>query len=137
MARKGAGPKLVNGMDGSSEAKKRLRVILETISGERTVAEACSELGIGEARFHELRAEVLAVALLHLEPRPAGRPAKEEPESSEVDALKAELKELRIELQVSRVREEISAVMPHLLKPRKKTKPEDGMQELFGPGKGT
>lgn len=126
MARPPLGAKLVEGMEGSEEAKRRLQVILETLSGERTVGEACEALGINEARLYALRAEALEAALSRLEPKPAGRPRKETHELDEVSALRAELLEVRLDLQAARVREEIAIAMPHLLKPRgeggKKTK---------------
>lgn len=130
MARRPAGPKLVDGMDGSTHAKKRLRVILETISGERTIASACEALGISEARFHELRAEVLQVALSSCEPGTPGRPAKAPETNSELSQLQAENRELRLELRASHVREEIALAMPHLLRKAEKKSPK--VQELFG-----
>jgi hypothetical protein len=111
----------VDKLEGSDLAKRRVKVVLETISGEKTVAEACKALGIGEARFHELRARVLAGALAASEPGRPGRPVKAaQPAPDEVAELKAELLETRIELQAARIREEIAIAMPHLLEPRKK-----------------
>ena len=40
------GPGLVEKQEGSEPAKERLRVILETITGSKTVREACGELGM-------------------------------------------------------------------------------------------
>ena len=118
--RRPKGPKLVDGLEGSAEAKRRLEVILESISGQRTVAEARALLGLGEARFHELRTEILQLALNRAEPRPPGRPRHEPaPEQGQVAALQAEIRDLRIDLHAAQVREEIALVMPHLLKPPK------------------
>ncbi len=108
MAKRGrpvTGPNLVNKLDGSREAKRRLQVILETIGGERTVASACEELKIGKSRFHELRISTLAGALESLEPRSAGRPAAE-PRDVQVDELQGEIDRLRRELVVSEWRTE-------------------------------
>jgi hypothetical protein len=128
----------VDNVDGSAEAKKRVKVILETIAGERSVAEACEELAISEARFHELRSHVLTAAVEGAESGRAGRPPKTPPEeSAEIAQLKAELTELRIDLQAARIREEIAIAMPHLLKPVKKTKGKNSSQELFGRNNGT
>jgi uncharacterized small protein (DUF1192 family) len=99
----------------SPEAKHRLRVILRTIAGEMTVAEACAELGIGESRFHALRKDVLTRAAEALEPRPAGRPPVERDE--EVEALKARNLELEMEQRAALLREEIARVMPEILHP--------------------
>lgn len=136
--RKALGPRKALRMEGSDEAKRRLRVILETIAGRWTVADACRELGISEARFHQLRDGALKGALEALEPGPVGRPPQEggRKEDERLLALEEEVKELRIDLRASQIREEIAAVMPHLLKPRedavKKTALRNSSQELFG-----
>lgn len=131
------GPRKATGMAGSEQAKMRLKVILEVIAGKRTVTSACEELGIGEARYHELERIALQGAVEHLEPKPAGRPpsASSTPDPK-VMALEEEVKELRIGLRAAQIREEIAIVMPHLLKPRpsplKKTTDKTSSQELFG-----
>ena len=114
--RKPLGPKLVEGLQGSAQAKERLRIVLQTMAGQLSVAQACAQLGIGPARLHELRAEVLQAALDRLEPRPSGRPRPEP--AGDVAALEEEIRELRIDLKAAQVREEIALAMPHLLKPR-------------------
>jgi len=119
--RKPLGPKLVERMEGSGHAKKRLKVILETISGKRSVKGACEALGISEAAFHKMRSEVLTEALGSLEPKARGRPPKKESaQSKEVEELRRQNRELKIDLQASRVREEIAIAMPHLLKKKPK-----------------
>jgi len=136
--RKPLGPKLVDRLDASADAKRRLRLILETIAGARAVPEACDALGVTEARFHELREQALAGALQSLEPKPLGRPPKRpSPEDPRLAELEAEVRELRLEVRAAQVREEIAAVMPHVLKPRKlilkKTAPPGiSAQEVFG-----
>lgn len=114
--RRPLGTKLVEHLDGSTAAKQRLQIVLATVAGQRTVAEACATLGIQEARFHELRGEVLQAALQRLEPQPVGRP-RQEPLAQEarVAALEAQLRDLRIDLKAAQVREEIALAMPHLL----------------------
>ena len=72
--RKPTGAQLVERLEGSEHAKTRLKVILETLSGQRTIPDACEELGIQESMFHRVRSEVLQTALGRLEPRPLGRP---------------------------------------------------------------
>jgi len=61
---------------GSTSSKERLRVLLQNIAGELSVADACNKLHISEARFHELRATMLSAAVKSLEPKPAGRPVQ-------------------------------------------------------------
>lgn len=111
------GPRLVDGLDGSAAAKERLRVILETVAGERSVEEACEDLGMGPAAFYKLRERTLADALHSLEPRQVGRPKRtSSPEQEKIEALQAELFEVKKDLQAARIREEIAVVMPHLLR---------------------
>jgi hypothetical protein len=115
-----AGPKLVDGLEGSETAKERLRVVLQTIAGELNVPEACARLSVSEARFHELRAEVLQMALQHLEPKPAGRPAQQsDPKAAEMATLKEQIQELKIELRATQIREELATLIPGVLKPGK------------------
>jgi len=112
-----SGPKLLQRLDGSSQAKARLKAVLETLAGKRTIPDACRELGIGEAAFHKMRQKVLQSALGSLHPAPAGRPpAVESAQDSRMAELEAQVRELRLQLQAARVREEIAIAMPHLLK---------------------
>jgi hypothetical protein len=115
--RKPDGPNLADRLDGPDESKRRLKVILETISGQRTIADAAAEIGVGEARFHELRNQVLQAALAALEPRPAGRPAQPRADQDpRIAELEAQVRELDLENKASHVREQIALTMPHLLK---------------------
>ena len=110
----------VDGLDGPEEQKRRLRVILATLTGERSVAEACALLELSEARFHELRQQALAAALAGLDPGPSGRPRRQpEAPPTRVGELEDEVRRLRIELQAARVRTEIALVMPQLLDRKK------------------
>lgn len=125
--RKPKGPSLVDEIEGEPEAKRKLKVILETIAGTKAIAEACAELGIGEAMFHKLRTEWLVETVKLLEPKPLGRPPREKTlEEEELERLAEENARLLRELAASRLRAEIALAMPHLLKRReaegKKTK---------------
>ncbi|MHC4778990.1 MAG: transposase [Planctomycetota bacterium] len=121
------GPKLVEGLDASDAVKEKLRIILETITGETTVAKACEKLDVSESRFHQMREEALASAGRGLEPKPRGRPRKvEEPTVDEVEALRREVEELREELEFARARAVLATAFPHLVKDpsdQKKTNP--------------
>jgi transposase-like protein len=111
------GPELVEALEGSPEAKERLRVILETVAERKSIAAACAKLGIGEAMFHKLRERALRAAVGGLEPRAPGRPPKEEAaEPGQVEELQREVRELKRALQAARVREEIALAMPWMLK---------------------
>jgi len=68
------GPEYVAKLEGPPDAKRRLEIILRTLAGTCRVQEACAELGLSEARFHQLRQEALQAALDGLTPRPPGRP---------------------------------------------------------------
>jgi transposase-like protein len=124
--RRGRPPKGVDHVDslpGDPEEKERLKVILQAIIGELPVQEACRRLSVSESRFHELRQQALAGMLLGLAPRPPGRPPAE-PEPDRVQELKAKVRFLEEELQISRVQAEVAAVNPSILRdpvpPRKK-----------------
>jgi transposase-like protein len=123
MARPTSGEKMLDPLPGTAEAKARLAAIMATMSGEKSIPEACAELGIGEARFHEMRKEFLASALGLLERKTAGRKPAEAAEATpeRVAELKEEVQTLQVELEASRIRTEIALTMPHLLKqhPRK------------------
>jgi len=111
------GVRHVDRLEGPRAQKERLRVILETLTGERSVAEACEVLGVSMARFHALRRQALQGALEALAPRPRGRPAKDEPaESRRVAELEHELSETQMDLQAALVRTELALAMPHLVK---------------------
>jgi hypothetical protein len=91
---------------------------------------ACAELTISPARFAEIRKEALAAALKALAPRPAGRPPEPAPDAA-MERMKAELFELKRELEASRIREEIALTMPHVLLP-----PTGGEKRGPGPKRG-
>src|SRR5262245_3572027 len=104
--RRPAGPEYVEQLHASGEAKQRLRAVLETLAGRLRVHEACAQLGIGPVRFHALRHSVLQAALAALEPRPAGRPAREAATSAD----DARLEELATQLEAAQLREEVALI---------------------------
>jgi len=121
-----SGPALVDALDGSPQAKERLKIILETVSGSRSIPSACAALGLSEAAFYRLRERTLCEAVAGLEPRPAGRPRVEvSPEAKQVQVLAQEVARLETELHAARVREEVALTMPHLLT-RRRSPPETG-----------
>jgi hypothetical protein len=116
MARRPSGPELVEGAEGTEGAKARLKVILETIAREKTIAEACEALEMGEAAFHKLRTRVIQEAVAGLEPRKPGRkPRERSAEAARMEEIEAEVKRLERELKAARIREEIAMTMPHVL----------------------
>lgn len=93
----------------SEVARERVKVVLLTLSGQWSVSDALERLGISRTRFGVLRRQMLQGALLALEPRPRGRPAKPEtPQASEVLALRAQNADLRRELRRVRTQLELA-----------------------------
>jgi len=111
------GAELVNTLDGSELAKQRLKVVLQTISGELTIPQACERLQLSEARFHELRSACLQTACESIEPKAVGRPAPQPPTEQEqkIQKLEAQIKELKIDLRAAQIREEMALLMPEVM----------------------
>ena len=127
--RRPAGPEYVDQLDGSTLARERLKVVLQTLAGQCRVAEACERLGICEQRFHQIREEALQAAVAALEPRPAGRPPQSATTPAPSQALLEQVEHLEVQLHASRVREEIALTLPQhaaakqeLTEPEKKTR---------------
>jgi transposase-like protein len=121
MARRGrkpTGAQLVERLDGSAHAKNRLEAILETLSGQRTIPDACERLGIQETMFHKMRSQVLQTALSRLEPRPLGRPPQAiSPEAQRIAELEDELARQQIKLRAAHVRQELAEKLPRIAAP--------------------
>jgi hypothetical protein len=112
LGRRPLGEKLVERVEGSSLAKRRLATILETLSGKTPVDQACQRLGIRSTMFFKLRGAWLQGAACLLEPRPLGRPPRQDPADPRIAELEAEVQRLQVELRASRVREELARVLP-------------------------
>lgn len=140
MGRKTSAKRLVDSLEGEASTKAQLQAVLDVLAEKKSVADVCTELGIGEATFHRLKERALGAALEALVPGRPGRPPKAPEIPTEVGELKRALRETRIELEASRIREEIALVMPHLLKRRevkKKSRPPTSAQEIFVRRQGT
>jgi transposase len=84
------------------------------VAGQLSVNDASARLGITPQRLHMLREEALQAAVAALAPRPLGRPPQTPtPEQERIDALERDNERLQRELEASRLREEIAAVLPH------------------------
>jgi hypothetical protein len=120
------GIEAVDKLEGSPQAKERLKAIMETLAGKCRLQEACARLGISEPRFQQLRQQFLEVSLASLEPGQAGRPARV-PTAAElrVQELEAQLAALQVENQAAQVRAEIGVILPKVVHepadPEKKT----------------
>ncbi len=126
--RPGKGLGHVDGLEGPEATKARMRLIMQTLSGEVTVKEAAKTLGISASRFAALRQEVMQEWLDVMAPGTPGRPPKtqEAIEPSEVEALRKQVKELILDLQVANTRTELAITMPHVLKDVPKAGAEKG-----------
>lgn len=123
MARRGRppkGPDLVDALDASEDAKARAKIFLQTIQGTLSVAEASTRLGVGEARFHEMRSEWLVQATALLEPKPRGRPPAPEPskEQQRLEVLEAKINDLRRQVSEAQLRERMALLMPEVMQNR-------------------
>jgi len=113
----------VQRLEGDELAKQRLKAVLATLRGERSIDDACAELGIGASRFFELKQEALRGAVEALTPRPAGRPPRAVAAATREQLLEARIRELEQELQCAYVRTELALALPRLKqRPEKKRK---------------
>jgi hypothetical protein len=111
--RRPTGPDFVQRLHGSDTAKQRLQAVLETLSGQSRVLEACDRLDICEQRFDQIRVEALQAALERLETRPAGRKAQTPtPLEAENRLLQERIQSLEAELHAARVRTEVALALP-------------------------
>jgi hypothetical protein len=139
VARKTSAKRLIENLEGEAAVKNQLETILDVLAGRKTVSDACAELGVSEATFHRMKDKVLIGAAEALIPKAAGRPSTPDDLPSDVKELKRQLLMARIELEASRVREEIALVAPHLLKrpDEKKSPKRPSVQEIFDRKRGT
>ncbi len=119
MSRPPEGVGHVDRLDGPTELKHRLRVLLETLLGRVSVGQACEELGVSESRLHELRQQALVGALGALMPKPSGRPATADTTALREQELRARIGELEVDLQAALVRTELALAMPELFRGKK------------------
>lgn len=123
-------------MEGPEDLKRRLRVLLDTLSGRVSVAQACEELGVSESRLHELRREALEGALGALMPKPAGRPATAETRTAREKELEGRIQELEVDLQAALVRTELALAMPELFRSKKNSRRRKKPTGPAAPGSG-
>ena len=111
--RKPVGPALVERVSGSAAAQRRAEVLLETITGAKTMEGACQALGIEKTQLFKLRTRMLQAAVAAMEPLPTGRPPQVvDPSAARIAQLEARVKELELELEASRLRVELAEALP-------------------------
>src|SRR5262245_59064656 len=109
------GPELAERLDGSTLARQRMRVILETLAGRRRVQDACEQLGICEQRFETLRTTAIRAGIEALELKPADRTPKVLSEAqAEIARLRERIAELEAELAAASIRAELAATLPRV-----------------------
>jgi transposase-like protein len=138
MSRPPEGVGHVERLDGPEDLKRRLRVLLDTLTGRVSVAQACEELGVSESRLHELRRQALVGALGALMPKPAGRPATAETTTTREKELEGRIEELEVDLQAALVRTELALAMPELFRGKKnrRARKKSGVNQPTPPGTG-
>jgi hypothetical protein len=96
--RRPVGPEYAEQLTGSETAKRRAKIILETMTGRCRLKDACQRLGISEQRFHQLREEMMTAAVKALEPGQAGRPAHTPtPAEEQVAAMERQLQDKEVD----------------------------------------
>jgi hypothetical protein len=115
MGRKPVGAELVQRVPGSSMAKQRMKVVIETMTGAKTMQQACTALAVEKSRLFQLRERALQAAVAALEPQTVGRPPQTTPQdAARVAALEQQVEHLTMELEATRLRLEVAQVLPHL-----------------------
>jgi hypothetical protein len=109
------GPEIAERVEGSTLARTRMQVILETIVGTKPVKDACAELDICEQMFERLRQKAIQAGVEALELKSAGRPPKATSAADEqVAELQERIAELEAELQAATLRAELATALPRL-----------------------
>lgn len=88
-----------------------MRLILETMAGRKSVAEACSQLGISRSHFANLRLRMLQGAVDAMAPDPIGRPQLAPEATPDAEELEDEILELEHENTLLRAKVEVNEVL--------------------------
>ena len=128
-------------VDAATEA--RVQAIEDLLAGRATAAEVADRLGVSEQRVWQLRTQFLAGARAALAPRPAGRPAKAPPTAAEIEVeqLRLQLAEARLEAEAAPLRLALACTQPDVLvslpgaPPRAKSTPKKKPKKAKGKGR--
>jgi transposase-like protein len=113
MAGKTTGSALVDGLEGSDQAKDWCRAILDTLSGATTVVDAARSIGCNQAHFYKVRGRALQAMLSDLEPkRPGRKPAPPAPPTERLAELEAELLHAKGALEAASARVTLALGVP-------------------------
>ena len=111
------GPDLVDNLDVDAATADRMRLVLETINGTVSTAEAASRLGITDSAFCKLRRRCLESMAAAATGGTPGRPPTppEEISPEQVAELERRLRELKFQVEGARLREQIALLCPEAL----------------------
>lgn len=111
MGRPNKGIEHLDKYDVSEQSQLRGRVVMQTLTGELSVEDACEQLGIDRSRFWRIRDQALQWYLESFEPGRPGRPRKRD---VEVDAKEQELldrvAQLERELRLAEARADLAGL---------------------------
>ncbi len=109
MGRRSQTEPLIQALDASELARERVTIILLTLTGDWSVADAMERLSISRTRFQDLRRTMLQAALFALEPGRAGRPPRSrDPRKEAMESLRKEIATLEQDLKRTRVQLELA-----------------------------
>jgi hypothetical protein len=90
MSRPPLGPALIDKLEGSADAKRRARLVVETLAGLVSVEDAAQQLDVSPQRFHVLRDDLLSSMIAQAEPKPVGRPPSTSSEDERLEQARQE-----------------------------------------------
>ena len=88
-----------------------MRLILATLGGQMSVADACKALGVGPTQFANLRLRMLQGAVDAMEPQPSGRPQLAPQPPADLDELQQEIFELEHENTMLQAKLEVNEAL--------------------------
>ncbi len=113
--RHAVGPEIAEQVADSPFEAFRLRLILESVTGEKRVQDICQEMGVCSQMFERLRDRAMRAAARSLRPKKAGRPRKaRSAAAAENTQLHERIAELEAQVQALRVRAELAEGLPRL-----------------------
>jgi len=113
--RHAVGPEIAEQVADSPLEAQRLRLILESLTGQKRVQDVCAEMGVCSQMFERLRERSMRAAARSLRLGHAGRRRKDVSAADpRVAELQRENAELKAENRALRVRVELAEGLPRL-----------------------
>jgi hypothetical protein len=133
--RKPAGPERTRRLPGDQQAKARAEIILEVLTGQRSVQEASALLGITPQHFDTLAKRFLQGGLVALVPKRGGRPRRRPTaEQERIHVLEQENQHLRRQLEAHGLVDDIALLLPRRPQRGEKKRPSADRPAPGGPG---